>query len=45
MTARYTLRMELERVQPLVWRRLQVQTTMTLPKLAIAAVHCCFGGF
>lgn len=29
----YTLRVQLERIEPLIWRRLQVPTSITLPKL------------
>ena len=29
----YTLRVELEGIEPLIWRRLQVPTTITLPRL------------
>jgi hypothetical protein len=29
----YTLRMELEGIEPLIWRRLQVPTAITLPRL------------
>jgi hypothetical protein len=29
----YTLRVELERIEPPIWRRIQVPTSITLPKL------------
>ena len=29
----YTLHVELERIEPLIWRRIQVPTSITLPKL------------
>jgi hypothetical protein len=29
----YTLRVELEGIEPLIWRRLQVPTSITLPRL------------